>query len=347
MAHTDRLQELIAEKLKPYVKRIDTEAYYASDFLKSLGQNGFLDSSEGIPYSREVMMVEEIAKVCMTTAFNFWCHLAAMTYIRQSTNLHLKEHLLPQFENGSILGATGLSNPMKYYAGLEKLHLRAKKVDGGYIISGKLPSVSNLGDDHWFGIVAEVDDTRRIMAIVPCQTEGLSLKAKAEYLGVNGSATFACSFEEVWIPDNWIVAADADVFIPIIRPAFVLYQTPLGFGVTRGSIDSILQVCNKQMGCNSYLPIQSEELEEQLVTLKNSVYAIAKAGPSVEDWKELLKLRLDVAYLAAKATHGTMLHQGGAGYLMSSGPSRRLRESYFLLNLTPTVKHLEKLLHSN
>jgi hypothetical protein len=31
--------------------------------------------------------------------------------------------------------------------------------------------------------------------------------------------------------------------------------------------------------------------------------------------------------------------------LQQSDPSRRLRESYFLANLTPTVKHLEKVLN--
>ena len=45
---------------------------------------------------------------------------------------------------------------MKFYAGLEKLQLTAKTVQGGYLVSGVLPSVSNLGEDHWFGFVAGV-----------------------------------------------------------------------------------------------------------------------------------------------------------------------------------------------
>lgn len=38
-----------------------------------------------------------------------------------------------------------------------------------------------------------------------------------------------------------------------------------------------------------------------------------------------------------------MLHNGSAGYLKKSDPSRRLREIYFFANLTPTVKQLEKM----
>lgn len=339
------LDDLIQEQLKPFVRKIDSEAYYAEDFLRSIGKAGYLDSLNGVDYTKEVRVVEETAKFCMTTAFNLWCHLASLTYIRNSENAYLKSEILPRLENGELLGGTGLSNPMKYYAGLETLHLSARKHDGGYKVNGQLPSVSNLGNDHWFGIIAEVNPDQRIMAVVPCNAEGLTLKAKLEYLGVNGSATYSCNFNEVIIPEKWIVSEDVDKFIVAIRPAFVLYQIPLGLGVTESSIASIRQVCNKQDGCNNFLPIQPEELEKELELIRKKVYDLSAGRNLLEQWRELLQLRLKVAYLTAKATHGSMLHQGGAGYLKYSAPSRRLRESYFLLNLTPTVKHLEKMLH--
>jgi hypothetical protein len=339
------LAVLIQEQLKPFVRRIDAEAYYAEGFLKSLGKAGFLNSDTGVDFSTEVRVVEEVSKVCMTTGFNLWCHLASLTYIRNSENRYLKEEILPQLENGQLLGGTGLSNPMKYYAGLETLHLKAAKTNEGYVVNGQLPSVSNLGKDHWFGIIAEVSSDQRMMAVVPCNAEGLTLKAKLEYLGVNGSATYSCAFDAVTIPEKWIVSHDVDSFIVKIRPAFVLYQIPLGLGVTEASIGSIRQVCNKQGGCNDFLPVQPAELEKELAQIRTEVYKLADKQGLLHQWKNLLQMRLRTAYLTAKAAHGTMLHQGGAGYLKYSAPSRRLRESYFLINLTPTVKHLEKMLH--
>lgn len=106
-------------------------------------------------------LVEETAKVCMTTAFTIWCHLAALTYLRTCENAYLKNLLLPLLENGKVLGATGLSNPMKSYAGLESLRLKAERVSEGFVINGHLPSVSNLGQNHWFGIVASVHEKSR------------------------------------------------------------------------------------------------------------------------------------------------------------------------------------------
>ena len=59
-----------------------------------------------------------------------------------------------------------------------------------------------------------------------------------------------------------------------------------------------------------------------------------------EELKPYVK-RVDV-----EAVQASMLHNGSAGYLKDSAPSRRLREAYFYANLTPTVKHLEKVLYS-
>ena len=81
---------------------------------------------------------------------------------------------------------------MKYYSGLEKLHLSGQKVEGGYRINGILPAVSNLGNRHYFGAIAAIDDTE-VMVLVSTQTEGLTLKEKVGFIGVNGSATYTCN----------------------------------------------------------------------------------------------------------------------------------------------------------
>ena len=63
-----------------------------------------------------------------------------------------------KFATGKILGGTGLSNPMKSFFGIEKLKLKGRKVEGGYIVKGALPWVSNLGPDHFFGTIFERED---------------------------------------------------------------------------------------------------------------------------------------------------------------------------------------------
>ncbi len=343
------LDSVIKEHLKPVVKKVDTEAFYAEAYLLALGHQGFFDSAGYTVkevVERETMLVERTSELCMTTGFNLWCHLAALTYIRNSDNQYLKDELLPCLEKGECLGGTGLSNPMKYYSGLEKLHLKAEKAEGGYVISGNLASVSNLKENHWFGIVASLEGSREVMAVVPCNAEGLKLKEKADYIGVNGSATYACKFSDVFIPDDWVIAHEAEPFVDMIRPTFLLYQAPLGLGVTSAVVRAMHKAPKKMGNANEYLSVQPDDIKRKYDALSIRLAELVQTENPVDSVKEIMQLRLDVDELTIRAVHGNMLYHGGAGYLKNSHPSRRLREAYFLLNLTPTVKHLEKELSS-
>jgi alkylation response protein AidB-like acyl-CoA dehydrogenase len=334
------------EELRPYTKKIDSGDFYAEKFLKKLGELGMFASSQkshkDILYDG-MILIEETAKTCMTTAFCLWCHYAALTYLRHTNNEKLKKKLLPSLENGEILGGTGLSNPMKYYAGLEKLHLSANQVEGGYILSGVLPAVSNLGENHWFGAIASVNENKQVMCFIPCNAEGLTLKEKVEYLGVNGSATYSCSFQSLFVPNEWVISDNAFEFVEQIKPTFIFYQIPLGLGVIQSSIESIDKVCQRQNGCNGYLRTQSSDLKFVEQEIKEKVDQLFN-GEKL-NFKDIAKVRLDTAYLTLDVVQTSMLHHGSSGYLRDSAPSRRLREAYFFANLTPTVKHLEKVLH--
>lgn len=344
---TKTLQQFIQKELRPLAQSVDTAHHYPEEFLRLLGEKEYYHS--GLRSNREVLLrefrlIEEVSKICMTTGFNLWCQLTAQTYLRQSNNDYLKSHVLPKLEDGTILGGTGLSNPMKFYGNMEKLHLKAEPAEGGYLVSGNLPAVSNLGRGHWFGIVAGSEDGGRMMAFIPCDLEGLSLKSKNDYLGVNGSATYACRFDRCFIPDHLILSVDADQFVKKVRPIFLLYQIPLGLGVTGACIASIQRARNKQKGSNHYLPVQPEELESAYQKQRTFLYDYLETDGETLDWYTIVRKRLDVTYLTLKSVETNMLHIGGAGYLYKSHPSRKLREAYFLVNLTPTVKQLEKIL---
>ena len=341
------LESIIKEDLKPFVKKIDTDAYYAKEYLINLGKNGFFDSG-GLDYKkvieRESWLIEKTSEYCMTTGFNLWCHLTALTYLRHTDNDFLKSEWLPKLEQGESLAGTGLSNPMKYFSEMEPLHLKAERKKGGYLINGNLGAVSNLDNDHWFGIVASLDDGEEVMAFVPCDTNGLTRKERAEYIGLNGSATYARKFTDCFIPDEWIISEEAKKFCNIIRPVFVLYQVPLGLGVMQTAIQSMKKAPKKHGNINKFLDIQPEDLEPKYDQLKQKFVSLLASDDLGGRIKEILQLRLDADYLTMQVVHGDMLHYGGAAYLQKSNPSRRLRESYFFLNLTPTLKHLEKVL---
>lgn len=344
------IEEIINRYLLPKVREVDQEAFYAKDYIVNLGVNNYFTPSYNMEttLTKRINVVEQTAKYCMTTAFCIWCHLSVITYISQSENNVLKKKVLPFLLKGELIGGTALSNPMKYFSGIEELHLKAAKVAGGYIINGSLPAISNLGKDHVFAFIAANDPVdkngREIMGLISCDTEGLELKQRLGYLGLNGSATYTCIFKDVFIPDNEIIAINAEEFVHEIKTYFVTYQIPLGLGVIKKSIESIQQVTEKNNNLNQYLPIQADDISKSLAELIKNYKREVKLIPN--NWEALLEIRLEVVYLALKSVETAMIHLGGAGYIQTSSASRRLREVYFLVNLTPTIKHLEKMLET-
>ncbi|WP_256358560.1 acyl-CoA dehydrogenase family protein [Bacillus sp. sid0103] len=210
------LNQIINQHLKPYIKQIDEKAYYPKEFLNAVGKAGFFSSNflqkEDVR-CREIYIIEETAKYCMTSAFTLWFHLAALASFRLSNNPFINNQLLPLFESGDILAGTGLSNAIKYYAGLDRIRLKAKRSDGGYMISGSLPNVSNLDYDHWFVILASLNENQRIICSLPVNVEGLILESKTNYIGLNGSATYAC-FLSKFKPNNNAIRSTLLAFQP-------------------------------------------------------------------------------------------------------------------------------------
>ncbi len=140
---------------------------------------------------------------------------------------------------GDALGGTALSNPMKSFFGIEHMRLKGRRSGDGYIVNGLLPYVSNLGDEHYFGAIFEVDDggcKHNVMAIVPCAAEGVNLSANTKFLALDGTRTFSVQLRDVVVPNAWVVADPADEFVKRIRAGFVLLQAGMAFGLIRDCI---------------------------------------------------------------------------------------------------------------
>lgn len=350
MSQGDReglISQIIEQHLKPHVRQIDEAGAYPQEYLRELGRQGLYNrSSEEVDAALirdNVDLIRATSRSCLTTGFNVWCHLASVTYVCISRNEALRQKVLPRLLNGELLGGTGLSNPMKYYAGLDRLYLRAAPSDsGGFEINGTLPMVSNLGSDHWFAAIAAQGE-ERIAFFVPCSLEGMKMTERTGYLGLNGSATYSCVFDHVKVPEEWVLAQDADQWVRNVRGIFILYQIPIGLGLAEAAIQAMCKNRGLQQGCNQYLKVQPEQLEEKLKALIDETHQLALSGNVSEHWESVLQLRLKTVYLTLEAAQYGMLHQGSAGYTLYSSASRRLREAYFFANLTPSVRHLEKL----
>jgi alkylation response protein AidB-like acyl-CoA dehydrogenase len=132
------MRRIVREDVARLVVKIDLEGFYPEEILRKIGAvGGFRQHLASQQPSRCCDMpaaIEAMAAVgeeCLSTAFMMWCQDACGWYLESSENQELRRSILPRIAAGEALGGTALSNPMKFYSGIEPLQLKAQAVPGG------------------------------------------------------------------------------------------------------------------------------------------------------------------------------------------------------------------------
>ncbi|HAJ14563.1 MAG: acyl-CoA dehydrogenase family protein [Hydrogenophaga sp.] len=327
------------------------EGAYPADLLHALGAVGAMSAHIDQPgrpgsYMDAMAAMAEAGKVCGATAFMMWAQAAAALYMDASDNEALHGERLQRHLSGATLGGTGMSNPMKCFAQIENLLLRATPVNGGYRINGTLPWVSNLAAGHYFGAVAAVEGEpgREVMFMLHCDAPGVTLKPCPRFSGMEGTGTYAVQCKDLVIGAGDIVADPCRPYIRRIRAAFVLLQCGIAAGITQGAIDSMWRVEDQLGHVNQYLDDRPDQLQAELDDLLATVARLAETPYDTSEayFLDVLGARLAGGELCLRAANSALMHQGARGYLMSSDVQRRVREAQFVAIVTPAIKHLRK-----
>lgn len=348
------VREVAQGPLAAVVESIDRTGYYPRAELQQLAALGAMSAHLDGPagpgdFGLSIRAMAEASRVCGATGFMMWCQAVCGLYMQQSGNPALMGDALMAHVRGGTLGGTALSNPMKSYAQIESLLLKATPVAGGYIVNGSLPWVSNLGPDHSCGAIAAVVNGdehvgREVMFLLRCDAPGVELRECPSFSAMEGTGTYALRLKDHFIGANDVIADAAKPFIARIRAAFVMLQCGMALGVIQGAIDSIWEV-EAQLGhVNQFLEDRPDALQAELDALTARVMALAETpyNPSVAFFIDVLDARAHGAELSLRAAQSALLHQGARGYLMSSAVQRRVRESHFVAIVTPAIKHLRK-----
>ena len=349
----DGLRRLACAELAPIAARVDHEGFYPEAALRALGEAGAFSLHLAAPsplgrpdLAAAVETVAAISAQCMSSGFCAWCQNASGWYLENTANAALRERLQPGIASASLLGGTGLSNPVKALAGIETLKLRGSRVAGGWRVSGTLPWVSNLGESHWFGtIFRDADDAgHRVMAMVRCGAPGVEIRQSIRFIALEGTGTYSILFRDAFIPDEDLLADPLGDMARRIKPGFVLLQAGMGLGVIEACLASMRRDNVHYARANSHLPMQADALEDQLGRLRETLLGLAETphetGPGY--LRRVLEARVACSELSLAASQAAMMHAGARGYLEGSVVSRLQREAWFVAIITPSIRHLRQ-----
>jgi len=348
--------QLIETELAPQVQAIDREGLYPAQFMHKLGALGGFAAAlpadsggNGLGLATQIEVTAKVAQHCGSTAFLVWCQSSCAWYLHNSDNAAVRERYLHDVAQGRLLAGTGMSNAVKHLAGIEKIHLRARREGDGYVVTGSLPWVSNVGDGHLAIVAAAVEDEGYIIFATPSAAAGFESRPCLEFSGLEGTQTLNLRFQNVKVPTEDILAHPDQFkqYISRIKPGFVLGQIGMGTGIVRACI-AIAHDSNASVGhVNAFLDDQEVELAAQLADIEARVAELAPlAQAGATDMLPVLKARAAISELTLKAANSAVLHAGAKGYLIIHPAQRRLREAVFVAIVTPALKHLRKEIHA-
>lgn len=349
MAWSD-LRRVVDADLAPLVGAIDRDGLYPEDVLRRFGAAGlFAQHITGTPGDGGLLAAIQgmavVGETCLSTAFATWCQDACGWYLFNSDNRALRDEVLAGLGTGRQLGGTGLSNPVKAYAGIETVRLTGERVDGGYVVNGVLPWVSNLGDGHVFGAIFTVPGRdQAVMALLRCGQPGVTIAQRTHFCALEGTRTVAVMVRQAFIADSQILADPVEPYLIKVMPGFILLQAGMALGLLRGAVAAMRDADVTHGHINAFLPERPDLFEQAAEDLERGVAALARTPyeNSPDYMRALLQARLSASEWVLRAANAAMLHAGTKGYLIDGAAQRRLREAYFVAIVTPSIKHLRR-----
>ncbi len=210
----DTVREIAREQIEPRAEEIDINSRFPKETFETLHELGLM----GVPFPEAyggadadtvtlALVVEEIAKVCGSTALGLAAHTSLCCWpVFAFGSDEQKKQYLPGLLSGGQFGALAITEPQ---AGSDVGALKTTAVVSGddYVINGTKAFITNAGVAS-VCIVATVTDPEKgkqgmTNFIVPTDAPGFALGSVDEKLGMRGS-----DWAEVVLTDCRVPAAN-------------------------------------------------------------------------------------------------------------------------------------------
>ncbi len=289
--------------------------------------------------------VAAVARESLAAAFMLWGHRCYAEFLVQTPNEALRERQLPDILRGKVAGAAGLSNAMKFLAGLEPLQVTAREEGNGLRIDGKLPWVTNLRPKG-FHVATAADRAEggpTIIVALSHDDPGLTRSDDLALLGMRSSDTAAVRLEGVRIARDRILSENAQAWLPGVRPLFIALQCGMAIGLATRALDET-DACTG--AGRAILSGDLSDLRASLGEIHAAIAAGLRSGAFIALPERLFELRIALADIVTKAVMLELQAGGGRSYLREPGRgfARRLREAAFIPIITPSVVQLRSVL---
>jgi len=219
----DLAKKFAQKRLKPLVARMDAENTYEMSLIPEIAELGFFGvmvpeehGGAGLDSLSYVLMIEELSKVCPSTAVMLSVHNSLMNEVlmRFATD-EQRQKYLPKTATGKIVGAFAITEPE---AGSDAGGTRTRAVRDGdfYVLNGTKIFITNADFAELLIVFASTNPelkTKGITAFfIEKGTDGFSLGKKEEKMGLRASSTMELVFTDARVPATNRIGEEGEGF---------------------------------------------------------------------------------------------------------------------------------------
>jgi alkylation response protein AidB-like acyl-CoA dehydrogenase len=342
------IRELVTDRVAPRAAEIDASGEFPQDIRHLFAEHDLL----GLPFEERhggtgtgtlmlCVAIEEIAKACASSALILAVQDLGTLPIKLAGSTELQDRVLPRFASGEWLAAFALSEPD---AGSDPaaMRTRARRVDGGWALSGVKNWISGAGVADAYVVFAVTDPeakaSRSITAfLVEPSTAGFSVANLEHKMGMRGSPTGQLVFEEVFVSDRDVVGEVGEGFTVAMH---TLDHSRLGIaaqalGIAQGATDHAAHYAReritfgKPINQHQGIAFKLADMETRTAAARELLYrAATKADLGEHDLgKHSAMAKLFCSDAAMAVTVEAVQVLGGYGYVTDYPVERMMRDA--------------------
>ncbi|SFG96324.1 citronellyl-CoA dehydrogenase [Duganella sp. CF458] len=342
------LKRFIETDINPFVDEWEAaEIFPAKEVFRKLGALGMLGVSKpaafgglGLDYSYSMAMAEALGHIrCggVPMAIGVQTDMATPALARFGSDALRREFLVPAI-SGEAVACVGVSEPG---AGSDVAAIRttARKDGGDYIINGSKMWITNSLQADWMCLLAITGDgpahRNKSLIIVPMDAPGISVGQKIRKIGMNSSDTGLIHFDEVRVPQRYLVGEEDKGFTyqmlqfqeeRLWCAANIVQQM-------QNCIDATIEYTRERkiFGAsvldNQWVHFKLAEMQTELESLRALTYRACGMYIGGTDVTELASMaKLKAGRLARQITDGCMQFWGGMGFTLENPVSQFYRD---------------------
>lgn len=353
---TERQRELqqrargLAEDFATRAARHDREASDPVENYAALRDAGFYGlnvptelGGDGVGLLGWSLAAEELGRGCASTALSFNMHLSVVGPLMESPLVPAatKERLANMVvRDGKLIGGNFSEPTTSGLVGTPVPLTRARRVDGGYRITGRKAFASMIAAADYVMVMAYPDEattpTAAMLLLVPPDAPGRQVEKVWDTLGMRATRSDSMILDECWVPDDALLLRSDDI-LPFRRDGanwFWGSYTPVYLGIGVAAYQAIIETVRARTPPGFSQPLayhpdvrrhvaeMNVDLEAARLLTLHAAWLSDTQGPTPATLSALYRAKYFVGEAVTRVTR-TVMTLGGAHALFKTSPLER------------------------